>query len=85
MDAETKLTITNGNLVGDYALYSYAYGNCTFAKTTVEISGGIFDGIVAFGGGNKTATETVSITGGTFNDDLGRYLANDGWEDIAKP
>ena len=85
VDAETKLTITNGNLVGDYALYSYAYGNCTFAKTTVEISGGIFDGIVAFGGGNKTATETVSITGGTFNDDLGRYLANDGWEDIAKP
>ena len=83
--AATTLTINGGTFTGDYALYSYAYGNCTFDQTTVNISGGTFNGIVAFGGGNKTATETVNITGGTFNGDLGRYLANDGWEDIAKP
>lgn len=85
VDADTKLTINGGIFNGDYALYSYAYGNCTFAKTTVTITDGIFNGIVAFGGGNKTVTETVNITGGTFNDYLGRYLANDGWVDIAKP
>lgn len=85
VDAPTTLNINGGTFTGDYALYSYAYGNCTFAKTTVTITGGTFNGLVAFGGGNKTAQETVYITGGTFNDDLGRYLANDGWEDIAKP
>lgn len=83
--ADTKLTINGGTFNADYALYSYAYGNVTFARTTVEINGGEFNGIVGFGGGNKTATETVNITGGAFNDYLGRYLANDGWEDIAKP
>ena len=83
--AATTLTINGGTFTGDYALYSYAYGNCTFDQTTVNITGGTFNGIVAFGGGNKTATETVNITGGTFNGDLGRYLANDGWEDITKP
>jgi len=83
--ADTKLTINDGTFTGDYALYSYAYGNVKFDRTTVEINGGTFNGIVAFGGGNKEATETVTITGGTFNGDLGRYLADSGWEDIAKP
>lgn len=83
--AATTLTINGGTFTGDYALYSYAYGDCTFDQTTVNITRGTFNGIVAFGGGNKTATETVKITGGTFNGDLGRYLANDVWEDITKP
>lgn len=81
----TTLTIKGGTLNGgaeNLALYSYAYGNCTFAKTTVNITGGTFNGDVAFGGGNKTEKENVNITGGTFNGDLGRYLANNGWEDI---
>ena len=83
---ETKLTINGGTLNGtELALYSYAYGNCTFALTTITITGGEFNGDVAFGGGNKTAVETLSITGGVFNGELGRYLANDGWEEIAKP
>ena len=83
--ADTKLTINGGTFTGEFALYSYAYGNVKFDRTTVEITGGTFNGYVAFGGGNKEAVETVTITGGTFNSDLGRYLANDGWEDIAKP
>ena len=83
--ADTKLTINGGTFTGDYALYSYAYGNVTFARTTIEINGGTFNGIVAFGGGNKTEKEAVIINGGTFNGDLGRYLENDGWEDIDKP
>lgn len=86
VDASTKLTITGGTFTGaELALYSYAYSSVKFDKTTINISGGTFNGNVAFGGGNKQATETVNITGGTFNGNLGRYLTNDGWEDIAKP
>ncbi len=85
IDADTNLTINGGTLTGEYALYSYAYGNCTSDHANITINGGTFNGIVAFGGGNKTTIENVTINGGTFNGDLGRYLANDGWEDIAKP
>ena len=82
----TTLTINGGTFNGtEMALYSYAYGNCTFDQTTVNITGGTFNDDVCFGGGNKTAKETVNITGGTFNGYLGRYLADDGWEDIDKP
>jgi len=82
----TKLTINGGTFNGkDFALYSYAYGNVSAGNTTVNITGGTFNGDVAFGGGNKIAQETVNITGGAFNGELGRYLANDGWVDIAKP
>lgn len=83
----TKVTINGGTLTGTsgLAFYSVANGSCTFAKTTINITDGTFNGGVAFGGGNKTAQETVEITGGTFSDYLGRYLANDGWEDIDKP
>lgn len=85
IDKDTKLTINGGTFNGtELALYSYAYGNCTFAKTTVDITGGTFNGDVAFGGGNKTAQETVSVTGGMFHGELGRYLENDGWADISK-
>jgi len=84
--ADTNLTINGGTFNGsELALYSYAYGSCTFDKTNVTITGGTFNGDVAFGGGNKTAQENVTVTGGTFNGYLGRYLANDGWEDIVKP
>lgn len=82
----TKVTINGGTLTGTsgLAFYSVANGSCTFAKTTIKITDGTFNGGVAFGGGNKSAQETVNITGGKFSDYLGRYT-NDGWEDIAKP
>jgi len=84
---EINLTINGGELTGTsgLALYSYSAGQ-SFANVGVTITGGTFKGDVCFGGGNaKTTEETVTITGGTFNGELGRYLANDGWEDIAKP
>ena len=81
-----NLTITGGKLICtntavDNCIYSYSYGD-SFAKTYVTISGGEFIGIVAFGGGEKTTQENVTITGGTFHDGVGRYLADDGWEDL---
>ena len=85
----TTLVVNGGTLAATVAdgmaLYSYAYGACTFANTTIEINGGVFNGDVLFGGGNKDATETVDINGGTFTGWLGRYLVNDGFEEIAKP
>ena len=83
-----NLTINGGTITGksdnDCALYSYSFGD-SFANTNVTITGGTFNGLVAFGGGYKGDVENVTITGGTFNGSLGRYLDNDGWEDIAKP
>lgn len=84
---DIDLTITGGTFTGNsgLALYSYSAGQ-SFANVDVAISGGTFNGDVCFGGGNaKTTQENVTVTGGTFNGELGRYLANDGWEDIAKP
>ena len=85
-----NLTINGGDLIctntdADVCVYSYSYGD-SFAGTNITITGGNFTGDVCFGGGNaKTTQETVTVTGGTFNGELGRYLENDGWEDIAKP
>ena len=84
-----NLTVTGGTITSlqpdkDCAIYSYSYGD-SFANTNITISGGTFNGDVAFGGGYKGDQENVTVTGGTFNGYLGRYLANDGWEDIAKP
>ena len=83
-----NLTVTGGKIIAtdasDCAIYSYSYGD-SFAKTNVTISGGEFFGDVCFGGGEKTTQENVTVTGGTFHGELGRYLANDGWEDISKP
>ena len=85
-----NLTINGGELIctntdEDVCVYSYSFGD-SFAGTNITITGGTFTGDVGFGGGSaKTTQENVSITGGTFNGALGRYLANDGWEDIAKP
>ena len=88
---DVNLTINGGTLTGNsgLALYSYSAGQ-SFADVDVIINGGIFNGDVCFGGGNaKTTKETVTITGGTFNGELGRYITddgtNDGWEAIAKP
>ena len=88
---DVNLTINGGTLTGNsgLALYSYSSGQ-SFADVDVIINGGIFNGDVCFGGGNaKTTKETVTITGGTFNGELGRYVTddgtNDGWEEIAKP
>ena len=88
---DVNLTINGGTLTGNsgLALYSYSAGQ-SFADVNVIINGGIFNGDVCFGGGNaKTTKETVTITGGTFNGKLGRYVTddgtNDGWEAIAKP
>ncbi|MBR6801103.1 MAG: hypothetical protein IKM61_05070 [Eubacteriaceae bacterium] len=84
---EINLTINGGKLnsTTGLAVYSYSAGQ-SFANVDVTITGGTFNGDVCFGGGNaKTTQENVSVTGGTFNGELGRYLANDGWEDIAKP
>lgn len=84
---DIDLTITGGTFTSTtgLALYSYSAGQ-SFANVDVAISGGTFNGDVCFGGGNaKTTQENVTVTGGTFNGYLGRYLANDGWEDIAKP
>ena len=82
-----NLTINGGSLISttpneDCAVYSYSYGQ-SFVNTNVTITGGEFTGVVAFGGGaNKATQENVTITGGTFHDGVGRYLADDGWEDI---
>ena len=79
------LEINGGNLSGtQMCIYSYSYGN-SFANTSVTITGGTFNGDVQFGGGYKGDKETVIVNGGTFNGELGRWLENDGWEDIAKP
>lgn len=83
---KTTLEIHGGELVntGTLNIYSYSYGN-SFAATNVTITGGTFSGDIAFGGGYKGDRETVTVTGGTFNGVLGRYLDDDGWENIAKP
>ncbi|MBR4068700.1 MAG: SipW-dependent-type signal peptide-containing protein [Clostridia bacterium] len=78
------LTSTDDPTANYLAIYSYSYGN-SFANTNIALNGGTYNGHVAFGGGYKGDTENVTVTGGTFNGELGRYLANDGWEDIPKP
>ena len=81
-----NLNISGGEIgtIDGWSLYTYSYGN-SFKNINVTITGGEFYGSVAFSGGKKVDKENVSITGGTFHSDLGRYLANDGWEDIEKP
>lgn len=77
-----NVTITGGTLtstetVYNMAIYSYSFGN-SFANTNVTITGGIFNGGVAFGAGYYNDTENVTITGGVFNSYVGRYTAT-GW------
>ena len=83
---KVNLTVTGGTLTSsdttnwNQAIYSYSYGN-SFAATIVNITGGVFNGDLAFSGGTKIGKETVNITGGTFNGDVFYYTA-DGTEDI---
>ena len=80
---KATVEINGGDLsdTSGFTFYSYSYGN-SFANVNVTITGGTFAGTVAFGGGYKGDRENVTVTGGTFNSYLGRYLENDGWEDI---
>ena len=80
---EISLTVNGGTLTGTtgLAIYSYSYGQ-SFANVDVALNGGIYNGDVAFGGGNaKTTIENVSIDFAAceFNGEYGvyRYLAND--------
>jgi len=84
--AAGNLTINGGTINGGtgLSLYVYSFGN-NHTATYVTITGGVFNNDVAFGAGYYETQEIVSITGGTFNGELGRYLENDGWEDIQKP
>lgn len=77
---ESTLDPTSENYM---AIYGYSYGQ-NASGVNVTITGGTFNGNVAFGGGSKNGAENVTITGGTFNGTLGRYT-NDGWQEIAKP
>ncbi len=84
-----NLTINGGELIctnteTDVCVYSYSYGD-SFAGTNIQITGGTFIGDVCFGGGDKSTRENVTVTGGVFHGELGRYLADGGWEPIEQP
>ena len=77
-----NLTVNGGTLESNVidgtgnVIYSYSSGN-SFANTVITITGGEFlNGQVAFGGGYKGDTETVTVTGGTFDQDVVRWLAD---------
>ena len=81
-----NLTINGGTLDStddeyNLAIYSYSYGN-DVSNVKVTFNGGTFNGLVGFGAGTKNGQETVIITGGTFNKGIGRYLADNGWENL---
>ena len=83
------LTVNGGKIIAtsdaDCAIYSYSFGD-SFAGTDITITGGEFFGDVVFGGGAaKDTQETVTITGGTFNGAVGRWVTADTWEDITIP
>ena len=75
--ANTKITITGGTLNGDVALTG---GKNKDAAETLTITGGKING---FGGSvysyaaDNVAKKTMSITGGTFSDDISNYVAED--------
>lgn len=82
-----NVTVNGGTLIstdpaGDnLALYSYSYGN-SFANTKVAFNGGEYYGELVFGGGYKGDKETVIANAANckFNNDVYRYLENDGTE-----
>ncbi len=73
-----EINISGGTLKSsdeeyNLAIYSYTFGD-SFAKTKITITGGNFEGDVAFTGGTKkTPTETVIISGGHFKGNYGAY------------
>ena len=79
------LTVNGGTLTGngpdELAIYSFSAGQ-NVKNVTATFNGGVYNGHVRFGGGSKNGMEVVHVNGGTFNGDLGRYLANDGWMDL---
>ncbi len=82
-----NVTVNGGTLIstdpaGDnLALYSYSYGN-SFANTKVAFNGGEYYGELVFGGGYKGDKETVTVNAANckFNNDVYRYIENDGTE-----
>ena len=85
-DVAGKISITiNGGILTatdttyNMAVYSWAPATGSHANTSFVITGGEFEGWVAFGGGCTSTQESVSVSGGVFYVGLGRYLA-DGWD-----
>jgi len=62
-----------------YAFYSYSYGN-SFENVIVNLNGGEFYGWVAFGGGYKGDTETVVVSGGTYDSGVIRWKADGSYD-----
>ena len=77
------LTVNGGKLNGtgesaEYklAVYSYSYGN-SLENVSITVNGGEIEGDIALTGGqNKTAAETVTVTGGKLTD-LYSYAADE--------
>ncbi len=85
---EINLTVNGGTLsaldtVNEFAVYSYSAGQ-SFDNVNVTITGGTFNGYVAFGGGSAVDDEHVTITGGTFNNGVWR-LDDGNWVEIPTP
>ena len=66
-----KINITGGTISGGYALYSNGTGS-----SSVNISGGDFDGDVGFG---SAGPATISISGGSFNEWVGTFGTQKGF------
>ncbi len=76
---KANVDISGGTFAGGsgYAFYSYSFGP-NMKNIVSEISGGTFDGHVAFSGGkNKENAETVKVTGGDFKDGFYSFAADD--------
>ena len=73
-------TLTSNDTNYNLAVYFYSFGN-NAANTDIEISGGTFNGDIAFYGTTLTE-DNVSISGGTFN---GAYGVYDYYGELAEP
>lgn len=72
--------LTSNDTAYNLAVYFYSFGN-NAANTDIEISGGTFNGDIAFYG-TTLAEDNVRITGGTFN---GAYGVYDYYGELAEP
>ena len=73
-------TLTSNDTTYNLAVYFYSFGN-NAANTDIEISGGTFNGDIAFYGTTLTE-DNISISGGTFN---GAYGVYDYYGELADP
>ncbi len=73
-------TLTSNDTTYNLAVYFYSFGN-NAANTDIAISGGTFNGDIAFYGTTLTE-DNVSITGGTFN---GAYGVRDYYGELVDP